>query len=90
MLNCAQGPSLLKEFALLEQQKLSEDYWKHQHQKKYEQLRGVVQQRKHKQEHSSVTSSVRQSVLSEKQQQSEELLQQGLLSLRIVICFLSS
>ena len=82
-LNCSQGPSLLEEFELLEQQKLQEDYWKQQHQKKYEHLRGVVQQRKHKQKHSSVTSSVRQSVLSYKQQQPEEVLQQGLLSLQL-------
>jgi hypothetical protein len=81
-LNCAQGPSLLEEFELLEQQKLQEDYWNQQHQKKYEQLRGFVQQRKHKQ----TQSSVRQSVLSEKQQhqqQPEELLQQGQLSLQL-------
>ena len=80
-LNCAQGPSL-EEYELLEQQKLQRNYWNQQHQKKYEQLRGFVQQRKHKQ----TQSSVRQSVLSEKHQhqhQSEELLQQGQLSLQL-------
>jgi hypothetical protein len=84
-LNYEQGPSLLEEFELLEQQKLQEEYWNEQHQKKYEQLRGFVQQRKH---NHTQQSSLRQSVLCEKQQKQqqqqkpEELLQQGVFSLQ--------